>query len=126
MLYNYGIYKSKEFPKPKISLLLHLELSATPATCQWYKKFQLGTFCKQEIETRYEHNLECNLDKADGLIECCLQGPLLKQTCPAITDVSYEQYCQSVSSVIFNLWRFFQEGNFTFAMDNRVTDHTRT
>ena len=39
MLYNYGIYRSKEFSKPKMSLLLHLELSATAATCQWYKIF---------------------------------------------------------------------------------------
>ena len=37
MLYNYEIYRSKEFSNPKMSLPLHLERSATPATCQWYK-----------------------------------------------------------------------------------------
>ena len=39
MLNNYDIYRSKEFSKPKISLLLHLELSTTPATCQRYEIF---------------------------------------------------------------------------------------
>ena len=34
MLYNYEIYRTKEFSSPKMSLPLHLERSATPATCQ--------------------------------------------------------------------------------------------
>ena len=52
MLYNYEIYRSKEFSSPKFSLPLHLERYATPATCQWYKisSFVHFTSRKQKLD----------------------------------------------------------------------------
>ena len=54
MLYNYEIYRSKEFSSPKMSLPLHLERSATPATCQWYKIFSCVHFASKK------HKLDTN------------------------------------------------------------------
>ena len=48
ILYNYEIYRSKEFSSPKMSLPLHLERSATPATCQWYKIFNFVHFASRK------------------------------------------------------------------------------
>ena len=77
-------------------------------------------FCKHETTTIYEHNLECNLDTNDGLIECTLRNPQLKEYCPEVANISFQEYSKNISSTVFNLRRFSQQGIFTLALNNRI------
>jgi predicted amidophosphoribosyltransferase len=82
-------------------------------------------FCKKEMEIIYEHNLECNLDTNDGLIECTLRNPQLKEYCPEVANISFEEYSKNISSTVFNLRRFSQQRLFTLALDNRIINLKR-
>jgi hypothetical protein len=80
------------------------------------------TFCNRETPTTYEHILQCKLETEEGTIECTLRGTQLKECCPDVLAISYEQYSNSVSSAIYNLRKLKQQGLYTLAMNNRIVE----
>ena len=65
---------------------------------------------------RKEHICTTN----DGLIECTLCNPQLKEYCPEVANISFQEYSKNISSTVFNLRRFSQQGHFTLALNNRM------
>jgi len=95
--------------------------------CQTCKESMLQhslhcTTCKQKTNYTYEHSIDCTLETDDGKIECSLWMPLLQQYCPAITEISFEDYTKSISATVYHLRKLSLEGTFTLALDNTITE----
>ncbi|XP_057823192.2 uncharacterized protein LOC131035499 [Cryptomeria japonica] len=50
------------------------------------------TYCNVDTQTSCHHNILCTLNTQEGNIDYSLQGDILQQNYPDITDITYEQY----------------------------------
>ncbi|XP_059072507.1 uncharacterized protein LOC131040330 isoform X1 [Cryptomeria japonica] len=79
-------------------------------------------YCNADTQTSCHHNILCTLNTQEGNIDCSLQGDILQQTYPDITDITYEQYQQDISPMVFMLRRLHVYGTFTLAVNNTIID----
>jgi hypothetical protein len=76
------------------------------------------TKCTRKTLYSHEHNLQCTNDN----INCNLPRELLEISFPKLIQISFAQYKQNISEIVFLLQGFSINGNFTITMDNTIVD----
>ena len=80
------------------------------------------TKCAQKTSYFYGHTLQCRLHKKYDKINCLLPMSLMQQFFPRLVEITFDQYKQNISQVVFLLRTFSINGTFTITMDNTIVD----
>lgn len=78
------------------------------------------TYCARPTKPTWHHRLLCTLQRQEGSIDCTLQADMLKQHFPEITAISYEQYQNNISKMVYELRKLQLYGTFTLAVNNTI------
>ena len=90
---------------------LHLHFDKYVKSATVVRNSSSCSSCKQEKTTKYEHYVECILEIEDGIIECNMHNPQLKECCPLVAKNSSEAYSKRIFVIVhyalFKIWHYF-------------------